>query len=69
LGVTLAAAGHPDGKPPCSGLGYRDKQGLGDPQHHLITLKRHTGSPDAEAFIHLALEADGKIKGKEKYLG
>jgi DNA-binding transcriptional LysR family regulator len=37
-------------------------------QYGLITLKRHTGSPDEEAFIHLALEVDGKIKRKEKDL-
>ena len=37
-------------------------------QYGLITLKRHTGSPDEEAFIHLALEVDGKIKRKEKEL-
>jgi len=37
-------------------------------QYSLITLKRHTGSPDAEAFIRLALEADREIKRKEKEL-
>ena len=37
-------------------------------QYGLITLKRHTVSPDEEAFIQLALEADGKIKRKEKEL-
>jgi hypothetical protein len=37
-------------------------------QYGLITLKRHAGSPEEEAFIHLALEADGKIKRKEKEL-
>jgi DNA-binding transcriptional LysR family regulator len=37
-------------------------------QYGLITLKRHTGSPDEDAFIHLALEVDGKIKRKEKNL-
>jgi DNA-binding transcriptional LysR family regulator len=37
-------------------------------QYGLITLKRHTGSPDKEAFIRLALEADEKIKRKEKEL-
>jgi DNA-binding transcriptional LysR family regulator len=37
-------------------------------QYGLITLKRHAGSPDEEAFIHLALEADAEIKRKEKEL-
>ena len=37
-------------------------------QYGLITLKRHTGSPDKEAFIRLALEADREIKRKEKEL-
>jgi DNA-binding transcriptional LysR family regulator len=37
-------------------------------QYGLITLKRHTGSPDEEAFINLALEADKEIRRKEKEL-
>jgi hypothetical protein len=37
-------------------------------QYGLITLKQHGGSPEEEAFIHLALEVDGKIKRKEKEL-
>jgi hypothetical protein len=35
-------------------------------QYGLITLKRHTGSPDEEAFIHLALEVEGKSKGRKR---
>ena len=37
-------------------------------QYGLVTLKRHTGSPDEEAFIHLALEVEGEIKRKGKRL-
>ena len=37
-------------------------------QYGLITLKRHIGSPEEEAFIRLALEADKEIIKKEKEL-
>ena len=46
----------------------RDPNGLASFPVRSIPLKRHTGSPDKEAFIHLALEADRKIKRKEKEL-